>query len=531
MAVVTWNPADKSVNIDLSESNLRGTGNTGATAGVRATESKAADKWYWEIKYVVFNSSREHGYGIATSAHTLTAYPGAIIGLTAGYGYYEDGRKINNLAYTVYGDSFTTNDIIGVAIDLNAGKIWFAKNNVWQASGDPAAGTNPAFTGLSGTYFPFIALDYLASAKARFAAADFTYSPPSGFSSLEVGAPEVATKHLDGKILLYRTSTTNIFDGRAVVDILADAKKLDGKVTVKNAATKLFSGKVEVAGLSTKQFDGKAEVTGLVADLLDGKVVIEDLGTDLFNGKLHIVRDTSKLLDGKLEIEHVPTDYLDGKVIVEGFESVNIFDGKIEIQKEFINLLDEELPFFEMEAFTGGVADIELPFFDLEAEASIGSTASASAKLPMLDLTALTGAKGSFSLPLLGCDSGATVGATALSDVELPMLQLNASALMHIVASLESSLSMLNVSAGSKCGIVATGDITLHSLHLVAEGAAGRLAIGSLELPSLIVEAELSHVPIGSGDMELPSLSLLAKSVTLFDPSSGCSILRYDRWR
>ena len=38
--------------------------------------------------------------------------------------------------------SWTTNDVIGVAIDFDSGKIWYAKNNTWQ-SGDPATGNSP----------------------------------------------------------------------------------------------------------------------------------------------------------------------------------------------------------------------------------------------------------------------------------------------------------------------------------------------------------------------------------------------------
>ena len=41
--------------------------------------------------------------------------------------------------------SWTTNDIVGVAIDFDSGKIWYAKNNSWQ-SGDPATGNSPTNT-------------------------------------------------------------------------------------------------------------------------------------------------------------------------------------------------------------------------------------------------------------------------------------------------------------------------------------------------------------------------------------------------
>ena len=48
-----------------------------------------------------------------------------------------------------YGTSYTTANVVGVAVDLDNLKIYFAKDNTWQDSGDPtsgATGTGAAFT-------------------------------------------------------------------------------------------------------------------------------------------------------------------------------------------------------------------------------------------------------------------------------------------------------------------------------------------------------------------------------------------------
>ena len=51
---------------------------------------------------------------------------------------------------TNYGDTWRSNgDIIGCALDMDNGKVWWSKNGTWQNSGDPAAGTNAAFTDLN----------------------------------------------------------------------------------------------------------------------------------------------------------------------------------------------------------------------------------------------------------------------------------------------------------------------------------------------------------------------------------------------
>jgi len=55
-----------------------------------------------------------------------------------------------------WGATYTTNDIIGVALDADTGKIWFSKNNTWQ-TGDPNTGTSPAATlAIGSTWVPIL---------------------------------------------------------------------------------------------------------------------------------------------------------------------------------------------------------------------------------------------------------------------------------------------------------------------------------------------------------------------------------------
>ena len=63
-------------------------------------------------------------------------------------GYYNDGYGYNGGSATLwtnnssssYGNTFTTNDIIGIAVDLDNNKLYFSKNGVFQNSGDPTSG-------------------------------------------------------------------------------------------------------------------------------------------------------------------------------------------------------------------------------------------------------------------------------------------------------------------------------------------------------------------------------------------------------
>lgn len=83
--------------------------------------------------------------------------------------------------------SWTNGDVIGVAWDADAGKLWFAKNNTWQ-SGSPSAGTSPTNTFTAGlSLFADIFTDNSAGTKSgsfNFGQRPFSYTPPTGFKAL-----------------------------------------------------------------------------------------------------------------------------------------------------------------------------------------------------------------------------------------------------------------------------------------------------------------------------------------------------------
>jgi hypothetical protein len=183
---VTWNPADKSADVTLSAANLTMTRSTAGSAWstARATTSKASGKWYFEVR--VDTAVADMMIGIAPSSLVLTNYPGSD---TTSFGFYSlNGNKYNNSIGAAYGASYTTADVIGVAYDATAGKVWFSKNNVWIASGDPATGINPAYTGVAASMFPASGIYEGGSAAAltgRFKAASITGTIPTGFASWE----------------------------------------------------------------------------------------------------------------------------------------------------------------------------------------------------------------------------------------------------------------------------------------------------------------------------------------------------------
>jgi len=177
----TLNPIDKNSGITLTNGNLDASMPT-QLQNVYGTVSVTSGKWYWETTINSMSGRLVIGVGNAVD-QSWNLDPASSSSL---WGYYSvNGNKLNAGA-SAYGNSFTTNDVIGVAIDMDSGKIWFSKNGTWQASGDPAAGTNAAFTNLSGSVRPMYdqQLTNAVTFSCNFGQRPFAYTAPSGFKAL-----------------------------------------------------------------------------------------------------------------------------------------------------------------------------------------------------------------------------------------------------------------------------------------------------------------------------------------------------------
>jgi hypothetical protein len=176
----TWNPLKLNTNGSLANGNLDWSSSTGG--GMCAgTIGVSSGKWYWEI---TVSGGTNCGIGVFDPSDPLTTY---IAGTTVkGIGYYGgSGSVFYYGGSAAYGNTFGSGDVIGVALDLDNGKIYFSKNGTWQNSGDPAAQTNPARTGLSGVYAPAIdaGASNAHSASLNTGQRAFAY-PLSGFKAL-----------------------------------------------------------------------------------------------------------------------------------------------------------------------------------------------------------------------------------------------------------------------------------------------------------------------------------------------------------
>jgi hypothetical protein len=200
----TLNPLDVTSGT-FSNGNLNWALNAGRAS--RGTFFNSTGKWYFEATLTAGTNPGYFVPGIQRNSGSL-GYYGGTNNIPDGYGYQGfNGTKLNDTTQASYGNTFTTNDVIGVAFDLDAGKVWFSKNGTWQASGDPAAGTNPAFSSIvAGAYAPYVSNQTTSNndhtGVINCGQRPFAYTPPTGYKALNTAnLPEPTikdgTKHFD----------------------------------------------------------------------------------------------------------------------------------------------------------------------------------------------------------------------------------------------------------------------------------------------------------------------------------------------
>jgi hypothetical protein len=144
----TFNPLFPQVNTGTSKLNTRFETTSGSgwrtMPGTLGME-KNTGKYYMEFKHL---GGTNNGYGIADYTNggvvdKINRHVSTYAGNNANsYGYLSQGEFFYNGSYTASGwNSYTTNDIIGMAVDMENMKLYFHKNGTYQNSGNPTAGS------------------------------------------------------------------------------------------------------------------------------------------------------------------------------------------------------------------------------------------------------------------------------------------------------------------------------------------------------------------------------------------------------
>jgi len=156
---------DAAVSATYTNGNL--TWSCPNTGSGKATISATTGKFYWEAIYL----TNAFMTGVSDVA-SVGRYNNSIV-------YQSDGTKGINGTFTSYGATYTTGDVIGVALDLDGGTVTFYKNNSSQGSISLslASITNATAIVVGGGGFS-------NTGNWNFGQRPFTYTPPSGFKTL-----------------------------------------------------------------------------------------------------------------------------------------------------------------------------------------------------------------------------------------------------------------------------------------------------------------------------------------------------------
>jgi len=167
-AYATLNPSDKSAAITLSWGNLTATNSQNARNGVRSTIGKSSGKWYREF---TMGATTNTVVWVALLSESLYNY----VGSWDWWWYYSTWYKLRYDEPEVYWSTYTSWDIIWVALDLTASTITMYKNNVSQWV---------MYNDVAGTVYPMITTFWTNTVvTANFWATAFAYTPPVWFNA------------------------------------------------------------------------------------------------------------------------------------------------------------------------------------------------------------------------------------------------------------------------------------------------------------------------------------------------------------
>ena len=154
----TFNPLDNYyASSTFSYGNTKVVTDSSKYAATLTTLGASSGKFYAEFKLT--DAGRGFPQVGIKGKHPTSNSDGIGSG-TDSVGYYGyNGKKVIGGVETTYGDTYTTNDIIGVAMDLDNNRLFFSKNGTWQNSGDPTSSTGAITIPTSSTGFYFMGVD------------------------------------------------------------------------------------------------------------------------------------------------------------------------------------------------------------------------------------------------------------------------------------------------------------------------------------------------------------------------------------
>jgi len=191
---------------------LHTSGGDGWESFVATMGAGTSGKWYAEFKFVA-SGSVDNFVGICpiddpdlNMGGDYFPYYGADTSLDESVGYYAaNGQRYIGGGGSAYGNTWAVTNIMSIAVDMDNGKLYFAKDGVWQNSGDPTSGatgtgaldvrgaTKPQSLGAANytagqdilaNYGGYTTISISSAASDANGYGTFEYAPPTGYYAL-----------------------------------------------------------------------------------------------------------------------------------------------------------------------------------------------------------------------------------------------------------------------------------------------------------------------------------------------------------
>ena len=165
----------------FSNGNITALSNSSGYSFCTSTMGVSSGKWYVEAKW---DSGTNLLFGVTGQLATSnTQGMGNVAGSIA---YGSGGARRLNGAYTAsWGDTYSTGDILSIALDLDNNKAYFAKNGTYQNSSNPSTGSNgETITSASDTVIGSYFFGFSDNSSSATSTVSFNFgSPPFAISS------------------------------------------------------------------------------------------------------------------------------------------------------------------------------------------------------------------------------------------------------------------------------------------------------------------------------------------------------------
>lgn len=459
-----WNSADKDAKITLTDSDLTADcSDDTLPPAVRSSHYKESNFWYYEVE--IDGSSPV--IGIATDAFSVSTSMTAssyawCLDTGSGRPYAVGSIQPHNLG------SFGVGDVVGVALNISTGKLWFSKNGTYI--GNPSTGTDPDCSGITGTKFYGCINPFAAKGTVTFENGSYVYTKPTG----SYGWSEDSTD-----IILNATAFASVGSLTVPTFELALPATLSAQGALLSNLEFQFS--IDTAFASANTF--------ACSEVFMGKIVGSTpfISTNTFGGNIkYWITVKGGILSAVSSFIATPIISL----TVSSFNSTaNISIASAKLAKAFYCT-----PFQSAGSIT-------------LSNASISKIMYLATSLPPLSASLVSGGLITSILPAFTSTLNATIGRVSTISIVLPAftsaLNADAEMLAEIICKLNNFTSSVNCLQGN-------------------------ILSAQINLPVFTSVANIFHTPVGSIEVSLPALAadILAKNGGRFTDY----VLRHSRW-